>query len=126
MLIPALHKQVRGAAILAALWLTLPALAQTATRAASPATTMQLGVAATGVIEKIFVRDGDQVDAGKDELSRVLLESPAVRDHRARHSPLLHLAHEREKVRIEKRLSSHCRAAGLHEVAVSNLLDNVA
>jgi multidrug resistance efflux pump len=26
---------------------------------------MQLGVAATGVIEKIFVRDGDQVDAGQ-------------------------------------------------------------
>ena len=65
MLIPALHKQVRGAAILAALWLTLPALAQTGTRAASPATTMQLGVAATGVIEKIFVRDGDHVDAGQ-------------------------------------------------------------
>ena len=26
---------------------------------------MQLGIAATGVIEKIFVRDGDHVDAGQ-------------------------------------------------------------
>jgi multidrug resistance efflux pump len=41
------------------------AIAQTSSRVATPATTMQLGIAATGVIEKIFVRDGDHVDAGQ-------------------------------------------------------------
>jgi multidrug resistance efflux pump len=41
------------------------ALAQTPSRATPAQTTMQLGVAATGVIEKIFVRDGDHVDAGQ-------------------------------------------------------------
>src|SRR6478672_10977799 len=41
------------------------ALTQTPSRATPAQTTMQLGVAATGVIEKIFVRDGDHVDAGQ-------------------------------------------------------------
>jgi multidrug resistance efflux pump len=41
------------------------ACAQTPSRAASPTAAMQLGIAATGIIEKIFVRDGDHVDAGQ-------------------------------------------------------------
>jgi HlyD family secretion protein len=63
--VPALHKRVGGVASLAALLLPLATLAQTTTRAAPPAPAMQLGIAATGVIEKIFVRDGDSVDAGQ-------------------------------------------------------------
>src|SRR4051794_24458072 len=57
----------RLAASIVALPALLPtfALAQTPSRVASPPTTMQLGIAATGVIEKIFVRDGDHVDAGQ-------------------------------------------------------------
>ena len=57
----------RVAASVIALSALLPAfaLAQTASRVASPLTAMQLGVAATGIIEKIFVRDGDSVDAGQ-------------------------------------------------------------
>jgi multidrug resistance efflux pump len=64
MSVPAAHKLLLGIAVSAAL-LPATALAQTTSRAASPATTMQLGVAATGIIEKIFVRDGDHVDAGQ-------------------------------------------------------------
>jgi multidrug resistance efflux pump len=64
MSVPTVHKIAAAIAALAALP-PLVALAQTPSRVASPASTMQLGIAATGVIEKIFVRDGDHVDAGQ-------------------------------------------------------------
>lgn len=58
-----LSRSSAAAAVALALFLPLSAYSQT-TRPPSSAT-MQLGVAATGVIEKIFVRDGDHVDAGQ-------------------------------------------------------------
>jgi multidrug resistance efflux pump len=58
------HRLAASIAALASLP-PLAALAQTAARAAPPAAVMQLGVAATGIVEKIFVRDGDHVDAGQ-------------------------------------------------------------
>ncbi|MEA2841215.1 MAG: rane fusion protein PltH [Methylobacteriaceae bacterium] len=64
MSVPIAQKLLLGIAASAAL-LPAMALAQTTSRAASPSTTMQLGIAATGIIEKIFVRDGDHVDAGQ-------------------------------------------------------------
>jgi multidrug resistance efflux pump len=64
MLVPATHKLAVAIASLLAL-LPAFALAQTPSRATPAQTAMQLGVAATGVIEKIFVRDGDHVDAGQ-------------------------------------------------------------
>jgi multidrug efflux pump subunit AcrA (membrane-fusion protein) len=64
MLVPATHKLAVAIASLPAL-LPAFALAQTPSRATPAQTAMQLGVAATGVIEKIFVRDGDHVDAGQ-------------------------------------------------------------
>jgi multidrug resistance efflux pump len=65
MLAPTVHKLIPPSAALALVLLPALALAQTPSRAVSPPTTMQLGVAATGIIEKIFVRDGDHVDAGQ-------------------------------------------------------------
>jgi multidrug resistance efflux pump len=49
----------------AALWVSLTGsvLGQVDSRAARPE--MHLGVAASGVVEKIYVRDGDHVDAGQ-------------------------------------------------------------
>jgi multidrug resistance efflux pump len=64
MSVATVRKLAAGIVALAALLPSLT-LAQAPSRVASPATTMQLGIAATGVIEKIFVRDGDQVDAGQ-------------------------------------------------------------
>jgi multidrug resistance efflux pump len=65
MILSRTNKIVVAAAFIPAFLLPAFAIAQSASRAVSPATTMQLGVAATGIIEKIFVRDGDHVDAGQ-------------------------------------------------------------
>ena len=62
---PTAHKLVAASAALALVLMPASLLAQTPSRAIAPATAMQLGVAATGIIEKIFVRDGDHVDAGQ-------------------------------------------------------------
>jgi HlyD family secretion protein len=57
---------VRSAKLVALITLAGPAFALAQTNAPPRAPpTMQLGVAATGVIEKIFVHDGDRVDAGQ-------------------------------------------------------------
>jgi HlyD family secretion protein len=64
MLFPTVHGLAASIAALSAL-APLPAFAQTVSRVASPTAVMQLGIAATGIIEKIFVRDGDSVDAGQ-------------------------------------------------------------
>ncbi len=55
-----------SAKLVALIALAMPLFALAQTNAPQPAPPMmQLGVAATGVIEKIFVHDGDRVDAGQ-------------------------------------------------------------